>query len=189
MFLSLPSDVTRRKDSAKVPPKKTDGDLCRVIDQSINNGHAPTLFLNLNPNPNLFLPLYSTHRLASGRSLWLDPTIIPSFHVNTTSSGPPLMRLHSGGFAFGRATWTCAQCKNSRTPASKIRRAYSSYGRPVKVVRPRQAVYWAAAGGALGGSLLFFTDDIKHGWHAAARTGRVVSTLAVNINEYEHRGW
>ncbi|KAI1617043.1 aarF domain-containing kinase [Exophiala viscosa] len=94
------------------------------------------------------------------------------------------MRLTGSPFALGRATWTCARCKSTQTPSNRFRHTYSSYARPVKVVRPRQAVYLAAAGGALGGSLLFFTDDIKHGWHAAARTGRVVTTLAVCINDY-----
>ena len=47
------------------------------------------------------------------------------------------------------------------------------------------AVYWAAAGGSLGGSIMFFGDDIRHGWLAAERTGRVVTTLALCINEYE----
>lgn len=46
-------------------------------------------------------------------------------------------------------------------------------------------MYWAAAGGSAGASLLFFGDDIRHGWLAAERTGRVVSTLAVCINEYD----
>lgn len=87
------------------------------------------------------------------------------------------MRLDRGVFAASRTHWTCTGCKSS------LRREFSSYRRPVRVVRPTKAIYWAAAGGALGGSLLFFTDDIKHGWNAAARTGRVISALAVNINE------
>jgi hypothetical protein len=86
----------------------------------------------------------------------------------------------------GRATWTCSRCKHAKPTLldNPCRTFRSRAGRPVRILRPRKAVYWAAAGGSLGGSLLFFGDDIKHGWHAAERTGRVVSTLAVNINEY-----
>ncbi|OAP60848.1 hypothetical protein AYL99_05850 [Fonsecaea erecta] len=89
-------------------------------------------------------------------------------------------------FAFlrGRATWTCPRCKNLQNPFDKPRRGFTSSRRPVRVVRPRQAVYWAAAGGSAGASLLLFGDDIKHGWLAAERTGRVVTTLAVCINDY-----
>ena len=42
----------------------------------------------------------------------------------------------------------------------------------------------AAAGGAAGAGALAFTDDLKHGYHAMERTGRVMGTLAVCINEY-----
>ena len=58
----------------------------------------------------------------------------------------------------------------------------------MRLVRPRRAVYWAAAGGSVGGTLLFFGDDIKHGWRAAERTGRVISALTVNIKEYVQSG-
>ncbi|KIW95113.1 uncharacterized protein Z519_03697 [Cladophialophora bantiana CBS 173.52] len=96
------------------------------------------------------------------------------------------MRINNSPLASlrGRATWTCPRCKNLQTPFDKPRRGFDSHRRPAKVVRPRQAVYWAAAGGSAGASLLLFGDDIKHGWLAAERTGRVISTLAVCINEY-----
>lgn len=100
------------------------------------------------------------------------------------------MRPSTGALLLsrGRATWTCSRCKNVKpTLLDDTYRSYTSTSRTarsVRIIRPRKAVYWAAAGGSLGGSLLFFGDDIKHGWRAAERTGRVVSTLAVNINEY-----
>lgn len=98
------------------------------------------------------------------------------------------MRLNPGAplLSRGRATWTCSRCKNTKpTLLDNPCRTFSARtARPVRILRPRKAVYWAAAGGSLGGSLLFFGDDIKHGWRAAERTGRVVTTLAVNINEY-----
>lgn len=47
----------------------------------------------------------------------------------------------------------------------------------------RKHVRLAAAGGTLGASVLFFTDEIKYGYDAAERTGRVLTTLALCINE------
>lgn len=41
----------------------------------------------------------------------------------------------------------------------------------------------AAAGAGIGASTLAFTDDIRHSYETVERTGRVVSTLAVSINE------
>lgn len=50
--------------------------------------------------------------------------------------------------------------------------------------RPVKAVYLAAAGAAgAGAGALAFSDNIKHGYEAAERSGRVVSCLAVNMNE------
>ncbi len=53
---------------------------------------------------------------------------------------------------------------------------------PRKLPR-RRGVVLAAAGGAAGAGALAFTDDIKHGFQATERTGRVITTLAVCINE------
>ena len=39
------------------------------------------------------------------------------------------------------------------------------------------------AGGAAGVGALTLTDDVKHTYKAIERTGRVVGTLAVCINE------
>ncbi|EXJ86056.1 Atypical/ABC1/ABC1-B protein kinase [Capronia coronata CBS 617.96] len=94
------------------------------------------------------------------------------------------MRLDPNALPRGGAIWTCARCKNSHSPFQGSRRGYSSSKRPVKIIRPRRGVVWAAAGGGLGASLLFFGEDIKHGWLAAERTGRVVTALAVCINDY-----
>jgi aarF domain-containing kinase len=45
----------------------------------------------------------------------------------------------------------------------------------------------AAAAGSAGLGALAFTDDLKHGYKAMERTGRVMGTLAVCINEYVFR--
>jgi aarF domain-containing kinase len=42
---------------------------------------------------------------------------------------------------------------------------------------------YAATGGALGAAVFAFSDDIKHGYAAAERTGRVMTALAVCVNE------
>lgn len=52
-----------------------------------------------------------------------------------------------------------------------------------KSTRKRRAIQVAAAGGTLGVALFGFTDDIKHFYAGAQRSARVVSTLAVCINE------
>jgi hypothetical protein len=78
-----------------------------------------------------------------------------------------------------------SKCVQSRIP-NFICRGYSNATRLNRVAyntRPRKAVRLAAAGGTLGASLLFFTDEIKYGYDAAERTGRVLTTLAVCINE------
>jgi len=41
----------------------------------------------------------------------------------------------------------------------------------------------AAATGGIGATALAFGDDVKHAYEAMERTGRVISTLAVCINE------
>lgn len=48
----------------------------------------------------------------------------------------------------------------------------------------RRVLLLASGGGAAAASALAFTDDIKHGYEAAERAGRVAAALAVCINEY-----
>jgi aarF domain-containing kinase len=48
----------------------------------------------------------------------------------------------------------------------------------------KSVVLAAAAGSGLAVGGLAFTDDIKHGYKAAERTGRVAGALIANINEY-----
>ena len=91
-----------------------------------------------------------------------------------------------------RGTWTCRQCllefREGRI-GSQVRgyaRRHSAYGNgSFKSAKPKKRgrVLVAAAGGALGVTAVAFTDDVKHAYEAVERTGRVVSTLAVCINE------
>src|ERR1700679_2893111 len=85
-----------------------------------------------------------------------------------------------------RGAWTCRQCllesRGSRI-GNQVRgyaRQRNTYGngsgKAAKSKRGRVLV--AAAGGALGVTAVAFTDDVRHAYEAAERTGRVVSTLA-----------
>ena len=82
-------------------------------------------------------------------------------------------------------TWTCRQCLQSqRRQVSSRSSTYAPPSRRAPRRRPRiGVVVLAAAGGSFGVGALAFTDDVKHAYAAVQRTGRVVSTLAVCINE------
>jgi len=63
-------------------------------------------------------------------------------------------------------------------------RQYSTRGNGIpQSKRKNGAVLLAATGGALSVSAIAFTDDVKHAYEAVERTGRVIGTLAVCINE------
>ncbi|KAI9811650.1 MAG: hypothetical protein M1827_005399 [Pycnora praestabilis] len=55
---------------------------------------------------------------------------------------------------------------------------------PLQRTSRRRLVALATAGGTLGAGTLAFSDDVNHGYAAAQRTGRVISALTVNINEW-----
>lgn len=63
-------------------------------------------------------------------------------------------------------------------------RSYTTQAGPAKPRKRRTGLY--VAGGAIlaGGITLAVTDEARYIYIAAQRTGRVVSTLALNINEY-----
>ncbi|OAL70705.1 atypical/ABC1/ABC1-B protein kinase [Trichophyton violaceum] len=86
-----------------------------------------------------------------------DPRKVPA--IGHTSLVMPAMRSKTGG----------AQEEASRVNGRK---------------RSRKGFVLAAATGTLGGTLLFFYDDVKHAYRAAERTGRVVAALLVCINDY-----
>jgi aarF domain-containing kinase len=88
--------------------------------------------------------------------------------------------------------WTCRECLLQER-GYKIGNQVRGYARRIKTYgngtfksarsRKRGTVLVAAAGGALGVTAVAFTDDVRHAYEAVERTGRVVSTLAVCINE------
>jgi aarF domain-containing kinase len=107
-----------------------------------------------------------------------------------------LTRRTGTGGAQGINTWTCRQCLSQargtkpwngtgtgirRGFATKNQYNYANAGRSRR--SPNRRVLLAAATVALGATAAAFTDDVKHAYNAVERTGRVVSTLAVCINE------
>lgn len=91
-----------------------------------------------------------------------------------------------------KAAWTCRDCL-LQGKGSRIGDQVRGYARRSKTYgnanwksarsRKRGRVLVAATGGALGVTAVAFTDDVRHAYEAVERTGRVVSTLAVCINE------
>ena len=100
-------------------------------------------------------------------------------------------KMRPTGFAALRSqavSWTCRRCLRHRRGASfeaakntvrPNRRRYGNNGNN----GGRSAVLLTATGGAVGAGALAFTDDVKHGYTAVQRSGRVLSTLALCINE------
>ncbi|PGH16416.1 Atypical/ABC1/ABC1-B protein kinase [Helicocarpus griseus UAMH5409] len=129
------------------------------------------------------------------------PTSIPpSLYIPASasaSSSSYLLRAHSSPLP----QWTCRQClsrrqTNPRFPSlAREQRATYATAEFQSVNngsgntnggkrRPRKALQYAAAGGTVGAVLFAFGDDVKHVYAAAERTGRVMSALAVCINDY-----
>lgn len=89
-------------------------------------------------------------------------------------------------------SWTCSTCRSQlirNTPFQNLGARGFALGRNSRAggqrSEPKRALLFASAGAAaVGASTLAFTDNIKNGYEAAERTGRVAITLAVCINEY-----
>ena len=95
------------------------------------------------------------------------------------------MRSVNAGKLFSQWTpWTCRQCVQRARFASLQRAKFATRTeKSSNRSSGRRGLVLAAAGGSLAASAAFLTDDLKHGYMAMERTGRVVVTLAVNINE------
>lgn len=86
----------------------------------------------------------------------------------------------------GLSEWTCRQCTSRGQGGLRSTRqikGYSTNGYAVPKPKRKGRVLLAAAGGALGVTAFTFTDDVKHTFKAVERSGRVVSALALCINE------
>lgn len=86
--------------------------------------------------------------------------------------------------------WTCSSCRSQVIPRAKtalrpLNRQYgtgsSRYSR--QTPKSKKIVLTATATGAAGAGVLAFTDDIKFGYEATERAGRVASALYINISE------
>ena len=83
--------------------------------------------------------------------------------------------------AWGTKSWNGTRTGTWRGFATKNHHNSANAGRSKRSSNKR--VMLAAATGALGVTAAAFTDDVKHSYDAVERTGRVVSALAVCINE------
>ncbi|KAG9243998.1 ABC1 family protein-like protein [Calycina marina] len=87
--------------------------------------------------------------------------------------------------------WTCSSyIRQSSTPLRAIRNTARKrgYGTRSRIFRPKSKgkIIVAAMGAAVsvGTLAVGFGDDVRHAYEAAERSGRVASTLFVNINDY-----
>ena len=87
--------------------------------------------------------------------------------------------------AAGPATWICRRCSRTSISVASSQRASlsSKHARIGRKVTGKRTTALIAASGLSAGTLAF-SEDIKHGYAAAERSGRVVSTLFICINEY-----
>lgn len=101
---------------------------------------------------------------------------------------------------LGGRSWTCSACRSQLARSKQLcffgSRRYASRapspspGHRGRWERPRRRLLYASSGAAAGASILAFTDDIKSGYDAAERTGRVAVALGICINEYAAgRAW
>ncbi|KAI8629857.1 ABC1-domain-containing protein [Xylariaceae sp. FL1651] len=90
------------------------------------------------------------------------------------------------------SSWTCIDCRTQLLRHAKSSRPSPRYyfpgpsgpSRGGSRTRTRVAILTATATGATGAGVLAFTDDIKYGYDATERAGRVAATLALCINDY-----
>lgn len=93
---------------------------------------------------------------------------------------------------IGPRSWTCSTCRNQLVRSKPFRplsaRSFASgkgsRGNNGPRRAPRIALYASAGTAAIGASAFALVDDIKTGYEAAERAGRVASTLMICINEY-----
>ena len=85
-----------------------------------------------------------------------------------------------------KVSWVCPKCLRSQRLSTVPRASHTTRANKVYAFTGiRRKVLLATAGGMLGaGTILAFSDDIKHGYKAAQRTGRVIATLALCMKEW-----
>ena len=88
--------------------------------------------------------------------------------------------------AFAQKTpWTCPTCLQRQASYDRAAKRFSTKARRLPPqTRKRIVLVTCATTGTLGaGTLVAVSDEVKHGYNAAERTGRVASTLVQCINE------
>ncbi|EKD16619.1 ABC1 family protein [Drepanopeziza brunnea f. sp. 'multigermtubi' MB_m1] len=98
----------------------------------------------------------------------------------------------SGGKGLGSWTWTCRSCLPQTRPnigghvrGYATRNSGKAYGNGARPKRKGRVLAASAVGGVgVGASVLAFGDGVQHAYEAVERSGRVVSVLAVCINDY-----
>ncbi|KAI6080489.1 ABC1-domain-containing protein [Hypoxylon rubiginosum] len=103
------------------------------------------------------------------------------------------LSINSIGRLAGNRSWTCSNCRTqllfspAKTTQRSLARQYTTGSIPYSKRPPkprRVTVLTAAATAATGAGVLAFTDDIKYGYDATERAGRVAAALAICINDY-----
>lgn len=106
----------------------------------------------------------------------------------------PLISRFTNTSSSSSIRWTCSNCRTRLLPRTKSAthpsaRQYStgSSGYSRRIPRPpriRASLLATAVTGATGAAVLAFSDDIKYGYDATERTGRVAAALGICINDY-----
>ncbi|KAI0885732.1 ABC1-domain-containing protein [Annulohypoxylon maeteangense] len=104
------------------------------------------------------------------------------------------LSINSLGRLATNRSWTCVNCRTQlpiasvKTTQRSLARQYatgsSGYSKRQKPRKKKLGVLTATATAATGAGVLAFTDDIKYGYDATERTGRVAAALAICINDY-----
>ncbi|QDS76274.1 hypothetical protein FKW77_001734 [Venturia effusa] len=88
------------------------------------------------------------------------------------------------------APWTCRSClrrgPRPNLSPSRAQQQFNNYAthNTVKLKKRRTLLYGSAAGVGIAATAVTFNEDARHIFGGAQRTGRVVKTLTVNINDY-----
>lgn len=82
--------------------------------------------------------------------------------------------------------WTCRSCTQQIRQQGRTSQGRAQFSTKAKAPpRPRGArIIALAAVGTAGAGAFAVTDSARHGYEAVERTGRVVSALALCMNEY-----
>lgn len=93
--------------------------------------------------------------------------------------------LRPGTLLAHRASWLCRQCLGEQRKAPLQSASYTTKARRIRIAKGSgRGIIVAVAIASLGaGSYFAVTDGAKHSMVAIQRTGRVLSTLFICVNE------